>query len=273
MQSWKLIGNQDCDLWTWKHSRMKLHSQVYFLLLSASLSWPCLEAWYPPLSLSNYLFVGQRAKPWKSKWQFALGLHFSLTEKELSHHLLRVFPREGWIFDQNSSKSLGLRNAIDMLSTPEKSDKWHWKSWERLAVYLDSFDVYHREPDRRHLPILIIFTSGHISEGKTPFVYLKSSMRVRASCLLALFCITETKHNSVLCFIMGGWESISVYLSSELHYCSHFGEICFIPPCLHSNKQTVSSNVSLKEYKLCKPLLYFSEFSHYFHWWTNRNRI
>lgn len=63
---------------------------------------------------------------------------------------------------------------------------------------MDSFDVYHREPDRRHLSKLINFTSGHISEGKAPFVYVKNFTRVRASCLLALFCVTETSPSPIL---------------------------------------------------------------------------
>lgn len=61
-----------------------------------------------------------------------------------------------------------------------------------------------------------------------------------------------------------GKYQLPVYLFSKLHYSECFSDIPFIPISL-KKAQSVSSSASFKEYQLYKPLLYFSEFSHYLH--------
>lgn len=56
-----------------------------------------------------------------------------------------------------------------------------------------------------------------------------------------------------------------MYLFSELHYFARFRDIPFIPLSLGKALALFLQMLLSKNIKLCNPLLYFSEFSYYFH--------
>lgn len=90
---------------------------------------------------------------------------------------------------------LSRTNAIHLLSTPEnsqindigKAERGWLCTWTALMFTTESLIV-----------AICQNYFVHISEGKAPFMYVKNFIRVRASCLLALFCVTETKPKLIL---------------------------------------------------------------------------